>query len=64
MGAAKVGGMTLWVPVDEQAAGKPGRAGRTAAVVPVGLVTWCDTRALKELVGWAGWVKTVIVGRA
>jgi hypothetical protein len=27
-------------------------------------MTWCNTCALKELVGWAGWVGTVAVGRA
>jgi hypothetical protein len=62
VGAATVGGMTPWVPVDKQAVGKPGWAGWTTVAAPVGLVTWCDTRVLKELAGWAGWVGTVTVG--
>jgi hypothetical protein len=59
-----MGGMTLWAPVDKQAAGKPGRAGRTTEVAPVSLVTWCDMHGLKELAQWAGWVRAVAVGRA
>jgi hypothetical protein len=46
--------------------GEPGWAGWTTVAAPVGLVTWCDTRVLKELAGWAGWagwVGTVTVGR-
>jgi hypothetical protein len=64
VGAMTVGGMTPWAPVDKQAAGKPGRAGWTAAATAVDLTTWCDTRALKELAQWAGWVGAVAVGRA
>jgi hypothetical protein len=64
VGAAMVGGMTPWAPVDMQAVGKPGRVGQTVAAAPIGLVTWCDTRALKELAGWAGWVGIVAVGPA
>jgi hypothetical protein len=60
VGTATVGGMTPWAPVDKQAVGKPGRAGRTAEVAPVSLMTWCDTHALMELAQWTGWVRVSI----
>jgi hypothetical protein len=57
-------GMTPWAPANKQAVGKLGWAGQIAVATPVGLKTWYDTCALKELAGWAGWVGTVTVSRA
>jgi hypothetical protein len=63
VGAVTVGGMTPWAPVDKHAVGKPRWAGQTVVAALVDLMTWCNTRAVKELAGWAGWVGIVTVGR-